>query len=181
MAFTKARALQEAQKLVAQGKIAQAIRQYEDIFQKEPSDLNLLNTIGDLYVREKNLPKALENFHKLAEAYVREGFTVKAIAMHKKVSKLDPNSVGPLLKLAELYQLQGLGREAREQYAQAFDYYRKRNENDKALEILRAVVRLDPENTAFRLHLAEFCEKAGRQADGQARRQCQERPDAGRQ
>ena len=165
MAFNKAKALQEAENLVVQGKIPQAIKQYRVIVENEPADLNLLNTIGDLYVREKNIPRALEYFHKLADAYIREGFTVKAIAMYKKVTKLDSSSVEPVLKLAELYQLQGLGREAREQYVQAADFYKKRKQDDKVVEVLRAVVRLDPENATLRFQLGTFYEKAGLAAD----------------
>ncbi|HTS71272.1 MAG TPA: hypothetical protein VMO17_20020, partial [Terriglobia bacterium] len=113
MAFQKARALQEAEKLVSQGKSAQAIKQYQEILDKDPADVSLLNTVGDLYIRDRNVPEGLKQFQKLAEAYVREGFNVKAIAIYRKISKLDTNSVDTLLKLAELYQLQGLSREAR--------------------------------------------------------------------
>ncbi len=165
MAFNKAKALQEAEKLVAQGKVSQAIKQYLEIVEKDPADLTLLNTIGDLYVREKKTADALKQFTKLAEAFVQEGFTVKAIAIYKKISKLDPNTVETLVKLAELYTVQGLSREAREQYALAVDQYKKKNQNDKALEILRKIVQLDPENPTFRARLAEFCEQTGRKSD----------------
>jgi len=165
MAFNKAKALQEADKLVVQGKISQAIKQYESIHQKDPSDVGLLNTIGDLFVRDKNVPEALKCFHKLAETFSQEGFTVKAIAIYKKISKLDPNAVEVLLKMGELYILQGLSREAREQYAQAADYYKKKNLNDKALEALRKMVGLDPENASHRARLGEFCEQLGKKSD----------------
>ena len=162
MAFNKAKAMQEAEKLVGQGKIAQAIKQYNFILEKDPTDISLLNNIGDLHFRDKNVPEALKHFHKLADAYVRDGFTVKAIAMYKKISKIDPNAVEPFNKLAELYVLQGLGRDAREQYAQAVEFYRKKNQPDKALDIFRKIVALDPENKTFRLRLAEFAEQLGR-------------------
>ena len=51
MAGSKAKALQDAEKSVAQGKIPQAIRQYLEILDNDPSDLTLFNTIGDLYIR----------------------------------------------------------------------------------------------------------------------------------
>lgn len=165
MAFNKAKALQEAEKFVSQGKVSQAIKQYQQIIEKDPSDLTLLNTIGDLYIRDKNIPEGLKQFHKLADSYTQEGFTVKAIAIFKKIAKLDTTTVDPLIKLAELYMLQGLGREAREQYAQAFDFYKKKNQNDKAAEVLKKVIQLDPENPVFRTRLAEFCEQTGRKAD----------------
>jgi tetratricopeptide (TPR) repeat protein len=162
MALSKAKALQGAEKSVAQGKITQAIKQYLEILENDPSDVSLLNTIGDLYIRERNVSEGLRQFHRLAQVYVREGFNVKAIAMYRKISKVDPNSVETLLKLAELYQLQGLSREAREQYLQAVDVFKKRNQADRALHVLRKLVQLDPENSTFRDRLATECERTGR-------------------
>jgi tetratricopeptide (TPR) repeat protein len=165
MAFNKANAMQEAEKLVSQGKIAQAIKQYNLVLEKDPTEVSLLNSIGDLYYRDKNVAAALKCFHKLADAFVRDGFTVKAIAIYRKISKIDPNSVEPFIKLAELYGLQGLSREAREQYAQAVEFYRKKNQTDNALEIFRKIVALDPENKTYHLRLAEYAEQSGRKEE----------------
>src|SRR5208282_691453 len=150
---------------VAQGKIAQAIKQYQEILDNDPSEVSLLNTVGDLYIRDRNITEGLRQFQKLAEAYVREGFNVKAIAIYRKISKVEPNSVDTLLKLAELYQLQGLSREAREQYLQATEFFKKRNQADRALEVLRKLVLLDPENINFRNRLAAECEQMGKRED----------------
>jgi tetratricopeptide (TPR) repeat protein len=165
MAFIKAKAMQEAEKLANQGKTAQAIKQYSLILEKDPTEVSLLNTIGDLYYRDKNTAEALKCFYRLAEAYVKDGFTVKAIAIYKKISKIDPNSVDPFVKLAELYVLQGLGREAREQYTQAVEIYKKKNQPDKALDVLRKIAALDPENKTSRARLAEFAEQTGRKEE----------------
>ena len=162
MAFRKAKAMQDAEKSVAQGKNAQAIRQYQDILENDPSDLSLLNTIGDLHIRDRNITEGLRQFHRLAEAYVREGFNVKAIAIYRKITKVDPNSVGTLLKLGELYQLQGLSREAREQYIQASEFFKKRNQTEQLLDVLRKLAQLDPGNSALRNRLAAECEHAGK-------------------
>src|SRR5579859_61398 len=102
MAFNKSKALEEAARLVSQRKIPQAINQYLAIAQQDPNDLPLHNMIGDLWVREGNIGEALREFHTLADAYTREGFTLKAIAIYKKIVKLDAQSPAPFLKLAEL-------------------------------------------------------------------------------
>jgi tetratricopeptide (TPR) repeat protein len=162
MAFNKAKALQGAEKLVIQGKISQAIRQYSDILERDPSDVILLNTIGDLYIRDRNVPEGLKQFYRLAEAYVRDGIVLKAIAIYKKIVKLEPDSVDPLLKLVELYQTQRLAREARDLYYQVAECYKKKKQTDKALETLRKVVQLDIENVPARVRLAAFCEEIGR-------------------
>ena len=54
MAFNKARAMQEAEKLVAQRKSAAAIKQFLLILDKDPTEVAILNTVGDLYFRENN-------------------------------------------------------------------------------------------------------------------------------
>jgi tetratricopeptide (TPR) repeat protein len=165
MAFNKAKAVQEAEKYVSQGKTALAIKQYLQIVEKDPADLSLYNTIGDLYVREKNVGGALKYFNKVADAWVQDGFPVRAIAIYKKISKLDPSAVDALAKLGELYAGQGLTREAREQYTLVVDFYRKKNQGDKALDFLRKIVRLDPENNSLRLRVAQYLEQLGRKDD----------------
>lgn len=165
MAFNKAKALQEAEKSLAQGKTSQAIKLYLDIYSKDPADPTLLNTIGDLYLREKNLSEALKHFHKLAESYTQEGFTIKAIAIYKKISRLDANNVDVLVKTGELYTVQGLSREAREQFTQAVEFLRKKNQNDRAVEVFRKIVALDPDNPVYRAKFANFCEETGRKSD----------------
>jgi len=165
MAFNKAKAMQEAEKYVIQGKIPQAIKEYARILEKEPSDVTLLNTIGDLYFRQKNTSEALSHFRQLADAYVKEGFTVKAIAIYKKIIKIESNSVEPLLKIAELYVLQGLSREARDHYALAVEFYKKKNQTDKAIETFRKIVALDPDNTNYRTRYADFCVQAGKKEE----------------
>ena len=165
MAFNKARALQEAENFASQGKISQAIDRYFRILEKDPSELILLNTIGDLYVRDKNVVEGLKQFYRLAEAYVHSGYALKAVAIYRKIVKLEPDSVGPLLKLGELYQAQRMVRETRDLYYQVAEFYKKKKQNDKALETLRKVVQLDPENAGARSRLAAFCEELGLKAD----------------
>jgi tetratricopeptide (TPR) repeat protein len=161
MAFDKAKALQEANKYVAQGKTAKAIKQYEWVVEKDPSDIILLNVIGDLYAQENNVPEALRYFYKLADAYAREGYKVKAIAIYKKIAKIDRDKVEPVLRLAELNSAQGLAREAREHYKNALDFFERKGRKDQALEVLRKLCRLDPKNHGLRLNLAQSAENAG--------------------
>src|SRR5512136_1669836 len=150
MALNKHKALQEGEKLVSQGKISGAIKQYLQIIEKDPEEHNLYNTVGDLYVRDRNIPEALRCFRTLADQYVKDGFNLKAIAILKKVAKLEADSPEPLAKLAGLYQVQGLTREERELYFLAVDLFKKKNRDDEALSTLHLVVQLDPNNTTAR-------------------------------
>lgn len=165
MAFNRARALQEAERSVSQRKFAQAIQQYLEISEQDPSDVTLLNTIGDLLVREGNLSDALVMFHRLADIYFREGFYVRAIAIYRKIVKFEPYSIDSALRLAELYATQKLTHEARAQYALAFQLCQGQDQSEKAAQTLRQIVALDPESIVSRIRLAEHCEQLGRRSE----------------
>ena len=165
MAFNKAKALQEAERSVSQRRFSQAIQQYLEIAEQDPSDVTLLNTIGDLLVREGNLSDALVMFHRLAEVYFREGFYVRAIAIYRKIVKFEPYSIDSALRLAELYATQKLTHEARAQYALAFELCQSQDQSERAAETLRKIVALDPESIVSRVRLAEHCEQLGRRSE----------------
>src|SRR5580692_10711014 len=105
--FNKQKVLSTAEKYVQQGKMQNAINEYEKVLKADPKDLTVMNTVGDLYSRLGQTDKALQNFKNVGDAYASQGFTVKAIAMYKKLSKLKP-SVDTVLRLAELFTQQGL-------------------------------------------------------------------------
>ncbi len=79
--FNKTNVLSSAEKYVKQGKLQNAIAEYEKIVKQDPKDLTILNTIGDLYARLGQSDRAVSYFKKVGDAYAHEGFTVKAIAM----------------------------------------------------------------------------------------------------
>ena len=52
--FNKVKVLAQAEKFVQQGKLPNAIAEYEKIVKEDPKDLTVLNTIGDLNARLGN-------------------------------------------------------------------------------------------------------------------------------
>jgi tetratricopeptide (TPR) repeat protein len=163
--FNKAKVLSSAEKYVQQGKLQNAIAEYLKIVKVEPRDLTVLNTIGDLYARLGNGGEASTYFKKVAEAYAGDGFTVKAIAMYKKLTKVAPSETDCLLKLAELYSQQGLYNDARSQYVQVADQFIKGGKLEQAAQIFQKMLEFDPENTTMQAKLAEVCMKLGKKED----------------
>src|SRR3982751_6821172 len=51
MGFDKAKAVNAAEKYLAQGKIAAAVQEYRRIVDADADDFTALNTLGDLYIR----------------------------------------------------------------------------------------------------------------------------------
>ncbi len=152
--FNKQKVLANAEKYVQQGKLQNAISEYEKVLKNDPKDLTVTNTVGDLYSRSGDADKATECFKSVGDAYASQGFTVKAIAMYKKICKLKP-ALESLLKLAELYTQQGLFNDARAQYLQVAEEFLKANELENAVRIFQKILEMDPENSNMRIRLAE--------------------------
>ncbi len=162
--FNKQKVLASAEKYVQQGKLQNAISEYEKILKNDPKDLTVNNTIGDLYSRNGESDKATECFKAVGDAYASQGFTVKAIAMYKKICKLKP-SLESLLKLAELYTQQGLFNDARAQYLQVAEEFLKAGELDNSVRIFQKILEMDPENSQMRIKLAEVYVRLGKKTE----------------
>jgi tetratricopeptide (TPR) repeat protein len=162
--FNKQKVLSNAEKYVQQGKLQNAISEYEKILKNDAKDLTVTNTVGDLYSRLGESDKATECFKTVGDAYASQGFTVKAIAMYKKISKLKP-SLESLLKLAELYTQQGLFNDARAQYLQVAEEFLKAGELENAVRIFQKILEMDPENSAMRIRLAEVYVRLGKKTE----------------
>ncbi|HEX7154688.1 MAG TPA: tetratricopeptide repeat protein [Thermoanaerobaculia bacterium] len=156
MAVQRDKVIASAEKLVAKGKIEPAIKEYERLLDDNPNDVNTLNRIGDLWVRINRNEEAVKVFSKIADHYSKDGFFLKAIAIFKKINKLDPSKLDIYAKLADLYAKQGLAMEAKSQYQVLADYYLKHGDPGNALAIYRKISELDPNSINVHVKLADL-------------------------
>jgi len=156
MAVKREQVVQTAEKYVARGKIEPAIREYRKLLEENPNDINTLNRVGDLYARIQRIDEAVDFFNQIAEQYAGEGFFVKAIAIYKKIIKLDPTRLDVYENLAELYHRQGLVTEARTQYQVLADYYQKHENATSTIAIYQKMAELEPSNPTYHVKLAEL-------------------------
>jgi len=156
MAIQRDKIIASAEKLVAKGKIEPAIKEYERLLDDNPNDVNTLNRIGDLWVRINRNDEAVKVFGRIADHYSRDGFFLKAIAIYKKINKLDPSKLDIYAKLADLYGKQGLAMEAKSQYQVLADYYLKHGDPANALGIYRKISELDPNSINVHVKLADL-------------------------
>ena len=161
MAFEKAKVLKAAERFLSQGNITAAIKEYRQIVEHDEDDFTALNMLGDLCARAGRKDDAISCFARIAEHYREQEFTLKAIAMYKKIDRLDPRDPDIAEKLANLYANQGLVVDARAQYLVVADACSRAGDPQKALEVLHKIADLDPHNTEVRLKLAEGYLKEG--------------------
>lgn len=147
--------LQQADKLFKQGKVEAAIKEYQKIVEVKPDDIEVRRIIGDLYLKLNKLPEAFKQFEWISDFYLKEGFFTKAIAMYKRITRLDPQNESVSFKLADLYSKQGLTIEAKQIYLELAEEYKRQNNQKKALGIYKKILELDRGNTKMRILLAD--------------------------
>src|SRR5450432_1973597 len=161
MAYNKSKFVESAQKLLNQGKVAQAIAEYQQILKHEPRDQVTLMTIGELYIRQGETFQAIDYFERLAQIFVGDGFLTKAIAVYKRIAKLAPEEIRPLEKLADLYVQQGVMSEARPLFLQLAEIHLKNNRQPEAVSLLRKLLLAEPDNLRIQVRLADLYQAMG--------------------
>src|SRR5882672_5188527 len=165
MAYNKSKYVEAAQKLLNQGKVAQAIAEYQQILKYEPRDQVTLMTIGELYIRQGETFQAIEYFERLAQLFVSDGFLTKAIAVYKRISKLAPEEVRPLEKLADLYVQQGVMSEARPLFLQLAELHLKNGKQPEAIALLKKLLLAEPDNIRIQIRLADLYQAMGQSGE----------------
>ena len=165
MAYNKSKLVEAAQKLLNQGKVAQAIAEYQQILKYEPRDQVTLMTIGELYIRQGETLQAIDYFERLAQLFVSDGFLTKAIAVYKRIAKLAPEEIRPLEKLADLYVQQGVMSEARPLFLQLAELHLKNNRQPEAVSLLKKLLSAEPDNLRIQIRLADLYQAMGQSGE----------------
>src|ERR1700719_2585547 len=165
MAYNKSKFVEAAQKLLNQGKVVQAIAEYQQILKFEPRDQVTLMTIGELYIRQGETFPAIDYFERLAQLFVGDGFLTKAIAVYKRIAKLAPEEIRPLEKLADLYVQQGVMSEARPLFVQLAEIHLKNNRQPEAVALLKKLLMAEPDNLRIQVRLADLYQAMGQKRE----------------
>ncbi len=155
MSFDKTKAMRNAERYVAQGKIRAAITEYRAVVDNDPRDIATLNMLGDLYAKNSEKKDAVQCYLQVADHYNAQGFSQKAIAIFNKISRIQPDSIEVSAKLAELHKSKGSLSEAREHYATLAEHYQKNGRRLEALAMYKQIALLDPNNTDVCMNLAD--------------------------
>jgi tetratricopeptide (TPR) repeat protein len=116
-------------------RVHEAVTEAQDLLKRDPNDLQTRRLLGRIYLR------SLGDLTSAAQSEM----AARAIEQYKEVYRLDPTDSESALWLARLYRL--------------------RNEHDKAEEILRSLLKQDPENEAAVEQLTQLLLDEGKSAD----------------
>ncbi|MDA8240136.1 MAG: tetratricopeptide repeat protein [Nitrospiraceae bacterium] len=156
--------IREAQKYLARGQLDKAIAEWDKLIKESP-DGNTYNTVGDLYLRKGDRKSAIESYHQAAGYFRREGFSLKALALYKKVLNFSQADADALYALGELSEEKGLTTDATKYYLAAADSLSKEGKKDRLLDIYQKILSLSPSNVPLRNKVAEIFLKEGLKSD----------------
>lgn len=100
-------------------RIREAVSEAQEVLKRDPNDVPTRRLLARIYLR---------SLGDLSAGSGQSEMAAKAIEQYKEIRRLDPSDTESALWLARLYRL--------------------RNEHDKAEEVLRAVLKEDPDNEA---------------------------------
>jgi len=151
----KEKLLASAQKFLAKGQVARAIKDYQKLVELDPRDVRNRQKLAELYSRDNHPSEAVEAYEGVAKHYAENGFYLKAIAVYKQMQKLEPTRVSIYHRLAELNEKQGLVGNALAEYRSLVAYYEKNAMLPEAINVLQKMRDLEPENLNIRVKIAE--------------------------
>jgi CRP-like cAMP-binding protein len=99
----KIRKLKEnASRLIAKGKMAEAAEEYVKIVKADPRDLTARQKLAEIYARMGKIPMAVVEYQSVAGSYAADGLLLKAIAVCKIILQIDPSHTETQQILADL-------------------------------------------------------------------------------
>ena len=152
--------IKEAQRYLSRGQIDKAIEEWEKLIKDYP-DGNVYNTIGDLYLKKGDKKAAIDYYHRAASFFRSEGFSLKALALYKKIINLNISDSSSLIALGELSEEKGLATDATKYYLAATDALLKENKKNEIVDIYKRIIALSPTNITLRDKVAGLFLKEG--------------------
>jgi pilus assembly protein FimV len=166
MAIDRVKVRANAEKLLRANRIPEAVRELQKLAEDNPHDIQVLNQIGNLYLRLGNKDAAVPMFIKVAELFAKSGFATKAVASLKIVTREQPENLSAWQMLASLSEQQGFTREALSAYEKVAQIVGGAGNVEALIATYRKLLDLEPNNIKVRVQLGDSLVKAGKKDEG---------------
>ncbi len=151
--------LEKAEKYLSKGKYDAAIEEYKSALQLSPNNIELLRTVGDLYVRAGSPGDATRYYGDLFDKLAERNDATKAVLLFRKSLQQTPQPAERHARLGALLQRQGKSGEAVEAYRTALDLFRKAGNAAGILDSLERLTTLEPDNAHAQVALGEQAQR----------------------
>jgi tetratricopeptide (TPR) repeat protein len=158
---TRGKTRELAEKYVKKGKLTDAISEYKKLLSGDTQEVNVRNIISTLYLKMNQKSRALDELAKVAGHYEERGLYSQAMAVYKKISKLNPKDTEAAMKLGDLYSRQGFPSEAKSEYLKVGKDLMRDNQTKRALFLYEKLKKIDKKDPEARLALADLYTREG--------------------
>ncbi len=138
------------------GDFAKAVSEYKKVLDLEPGNASTYNFIGDAYVKLSNVGEAVSSYLEAVRGYSNDALYNNAIAVCKKILRVNKDDPEVYKTLGDLYIQQGLVNEAITNLLEYAERKIKQGKADEAFPIYHQIVEINPQNLAVRSKLAEM-------------------------
>ena len=98
---------QDVNRLIARGQYPKAIKLLERHIRDDPESVHLRKMLADVLERDGQKRRAIEILEGLVQEFSTEGFVTKAIAVLKKIQRIDPEQSDAEVMLDTLVKMRG--------------------------------------------------------------------------
>ncbi|KPL05906.1 hypothetical protein AMJ86_10405 [bacterium SM23_57] len=145
----------QARRFFLKKKWSKAIEEYQKCLTEDANNLLVINLLGDTYFQKRDTEEAFDYYRKALKAFETEGLFDNAIAMAKKMSRLDPDDGKIHLKLAQLYTDQAFLTDAIAHVKTYTRFMGKKHDEAAILGIFQKIAGMTVENPSLWDQIAE--------------------------
>src|SRR5919199_1352424 len=131
----------------------------------DEADVALFNRVGDLMLRQGNIPDAISHYERAVDLYTEGGFFNNAIALCNKILRNSPGRNSIYYKLGKISARKGFVNDAKQNFLEYADRMQKIGEFEEAFRALKEFADLCPDQDDIRLMLADQLIRSDRKAE----------------
>lgn len=151
----KERLLEKAQRYLQKGRHKDALKVYEKILNTDPDDDRILLRKGEMEAKLGFLDEAILSYKEVALRYEKEGFYPKAIAIYKKIIKINEEDFNVFMKLGMLYKKLNLDSDAKFYYQKVADHFKANGMKSEYIKVAKLMSEFLGDNFGLKADLAE--------------------------
>ncbi len=157
----------KARKFEQKNKWDKALKEYQKILEISGNerDYRTLMRMGDIYLKKNEPNNAIDKYKEAIAIYEEEELYTNAIALCKKILRVNKNVDDIRFKLAELLAKRRLANEAMRTYLEYAESRQKKGDLEGVLIAHLRIVELDPHNMDIRKNIAEMCLQLNREEE----------------
>ena len=156
--------LDRAKRYLERNKVDDAIEAYHTVLNEVPSQLEALQSLGDIYTRLGDSDRAATYYALVFDHLFESREENKALALYTRALRVVRQPPERMARYALLLQRQNRNEEAIEQYALASELFLARGKEQPALECMERVSQLDPESAGRQCAVGELAQRLGKAA-----------------